>query len=93
MITRKEIDSMDPNMFVPWFIMASYGYYVLGRNVMDDEDFDYLTSRLIDCFDQIEHYHKHLINKEDLSSYSGFNLEYPTIAKHATLSYLMKNNL
>ena len=55
MITRKEIDSMDPNMFVPWFIMASYGYYVLGRNIMDDEDFDYLTSRLIDCFDEIEH--------------------------------------
>ena len=50
-----------------------------------DAEYDTICKRLHDEWDDIEHYHKHLINKEDLVAGTGYSLKYPTIVKDSAL--------
>ena len=72
------IDTTDrnPNMLVPWYLMAAYAYYVEDDPILEDAAFDRMCRRMLDNWDQISHYHKHLITKDDLQAgtYLG---EYP----------------
>jgi len=67
----------NPNMLVPWYIMASYAYYVEDNPLLTDGSFDRLATKLLENFDTIEHQHKEFIDKDALhaGSYLG---EYPT---------------
>jgi len=73
------MDSIEsnPNMLVPWYIMASYAYYVEDNPLLTDGSFDRLATKLLENFDTIEHQHKEFIDKDALhaGSYLG---EYPT---------------
>ena len=70
------------NMMVPWYLMAAYAYYVEDDPILSDSFFDDMSKTMLTCWDDIEHYHKHLINKDDLAagSYLG---EYPSIVEGA----------
>ena len=94
MKTTEEIRSMQPDSLVSWFMIGSYAYYELNKNVMSDYDFDYLVQRLKDEWDNIDHPHKELITTTNLESGSGYDIEFPSIVKGATISYLdhIKNN-
>jgi hypothetical protein len=66
------------NMLVPWYLMASYAYYVLDDPILSDAMYDSMSKQLLANFDNISHYHKPLLSKDMLEagSYLG---EYPSI--------------
>lgn len=65
------------NMTVPWYLMASYAYYKEDNPIWSDDFFDRTAKLMARRWDDIEHFHKHLINIDDLNagSYLG---EYPS---------------
>lgn len=64
------------NMLVPWYLMAAYAYYVQDDPILEDATFDRMCRRMLECWDDIKHQHKHLITIEYLKAgtYLG---EYP----------------
>lgn len=64
------------NMLIPWYLMCSYAYYVEDDPILNDLMFDQMAKDILEHWDEIEHFHKHLISKDDLEagSYLG---EYP----------------
>ena len=91
--TREEIETIVPNLLVPWFMMGSYAYYSLGMPLMEDPTFDYLVQRLKECYDKVEHIHKKHITKEHLDAGTGYDIDYPEMAKGATIHYLKESGL
>ena len=61
------------NMMVPWYLMASYAYYKDDNPIFSDHFFDEMGKTMLSVWDDIEHFHKELINVDDLSagSYLG----------------------
>ena len=59
--------------------MSSYLYYEQDKNVLDDTQFDYLCKKLYDNWDNVEHMHKHLIDKDNLKAGSGYGIEYTNL--------------
>lgn len=73
-----EIIADNINMLVPWYLMASYAYYVQDDSILSDGFYDNMAKQLLENFDSIKHYHKHLLSKDML--YAGSFLgEYPSI--------------
>jgi NAD-dependent DNA ligase len=58
--------------------MASYAYYRDDDPILSDGVYDQMSKDLISQWDSIEHYHKHLLDRDSLiaGSYLG---EYPSI--------------
>lgn len=75
----------NPNMMVPYYLMASYAYYVEDNPIISDSFFDCIAKDFSKKYDMIEHTHKHLITKDMLEAgtYIG---EYPPIIKGAVKS-------
>ena len=71
------------NMLVPFYLMASYAYYVQDNPIITDQYFDHIGTLLLVKYDQIEHRHKDLITVDMLraGTYLG---EYPSIVEGAT---------
>jgi hypothetical protein len=86
------IDTVDVNinMTVPWYLMASYAYYVEDNPILSDEYFDRISQKMIKNWSAIDHMHKHLINLDMLEAgtYLG---EYPSMVKGA-LAEIRKSN-
>ena len=67
-----------------FFLVHSYLYYNVNMSLLDDAVFDYLCRRLYENFEQFEHMHKHLLDKEALQAGTGFYLktkDYPRIVR------------
>lgn len=80
------IEAKGPNLLVPWFLMASYLYYVRDISLFSDEFYDKLCGQLLDRWDEIEHPHKYLIDPFALSAGTGYYIkedEYPGMCKGA----------
>jgi len=88
--TTEDIKNMHPNALVSWFMIGSYAYYCLDVNVMSDYDFDYLVQRLKVEWEDIDHPHKSLITSTNLESGSGYDIDFPSIVKGATVDYLRR---
>jgi len=75
----------NPNMMVPYYLMAAYAYYVEDNPIVGDSFFDGLAKDLLKKYDEIEHRHKYLITKDMLEAgtYLG---EYPSIVEGAVQS-------
>lgn len=63
-----------PNMLVPWYLMATYAYYDLDNPLLSDAGYDWVCLALAQSWDQIDHMHKHLINRESLEAGTGYEL-------------------
>jgi len=76
----EEIISSNKNMMVPWYLMAAYAYYKEDDPILSDAYFDNLAKRMLGVWEEIEHFHKHLITTVDLAagSYLG---DYPERVK------------
>jgi NAD-dependent DNA ligase len=75
----------DCDLLVPWFLMACFAYYELGRPIMSDAEFDHLVGLLAEHWEVIDHPHKKLIDPEIFSVGSGFALDYPSIVRFSTM--------
>ena len=73
------------NMMVPWYLMASYAYYVESDPIFTDNFFDDMSKTMLTIWDDIEHFHKHLITENDLTAgtYLG---KYPNRVKFGLAS-------
>jgi hypothetical protein len=65
------------NMMVPWYLMASYAYYVQDDAIFSDGFFDEMGKTMLACWNDIEHYHKEHITQGDLQA-GTFLGEYPS---------------
>ena len=87
---QKLVDT-NPNMLVPWYLMASYLYYIKDESLLSDAFYDEICKRLAVLYDNITHVHKHLIDKNQLSAGTGYYLSeecYPNMVKCAALSLI-----
>ena len=85
------IKNLDKNLLVPYYLMSSYLYYKEDKAVLLDSEFDLVCQRLLDEWDDIVHWHKELINKDDLSAGTGYAIgKYPNRVKYAALSFYSK---
>jgi len=76
------------NLLVPWYLMASYLYYLKDISLLQDHEYDLVCKEIFERWDKIDHQHKELISKEDLKAGTGFSLreeDYPSITKNAAL--------
>lgn len=64
------------NRMVPWYLILSYLYYVHDISATSDTFFDKLCKRLLDEWDSVEHYHKHHIDREQLTEGTGYYLKF-----------------
>lgn len=55
--------------------MLSYLYYLHDISVVSDVFFDRLCKDLLEAWDETEHPHKHLIDRDALSAGTGFYLK------------------
>jgi len=72
-----KIYDKNPNMLVPYYLMHSYLYYKEDSPIISDGEYDSICKRLHSEWDNVEHFHKHLIDKEMLIAGTGYTLEYP----------------
>jgi hypothetical protein len=79
---RASLATNGPGMLVPWYLIASYAYYVADSPVISDEDYDGLCKRLLLRWEEVSHPHKHLVDVEALRAGTAFHLtaaSYPGI--------------
>lgn len=77
---------MTHHRLVAFYLMSSFLYYNLNRNVLSDDVFDGICKRLAEEWDGIEHQHKCFIPREDLLSGTGYSIkEYPQIVEPAAM--------
>ena len=75
-------------MLVPYYLMHSYLYYVMNEPIISDMEYDELCKELKDKWDSVEHYHKHLIDKQSLGAGTGYQLEYNKRIKLGAIALL-----
>ena len=87
-----EIFADNINMMVPWYLMAAYAYYKQDEPILSDAFFDAMGKTMLEVWDDITHYHKHLITVDDLQAgtYLG---EYPSIVEGALEDVKTRNKL
>ena len=87
-----EIFADNINMMVPWYLMAAYAYYKKDEPILSDAFFDAMGKTMLEVWDDITHYHKHLITVDDLraGTYLG---EYPSIVEGALEDVKTRNKL
>lgn len=71
------------NMLIPWYLLASYAYYVLDVGLVSDATFDAICIMLDEEWDDVEHMHKWWINRDDLSAGTRISTSYPALVKGA----------
>jgi hypothetical protein len=80
-----EIFAKNINMMVPYYLMASYAYYVEDDPIFSDAFYDNLAKTILAVWDSIEHQHKHILNTDMLEA-GSFIGEYPSIVSGALKS-------
>jgi NAD-dependent DNA ligase len=87
-----EISKLTKAQLVPQYLMHSYLYYIEGSPVLSDRSYDLLCIRLLAEWNEVEHPHKDIVDRESLSSGTGFYLkeeDYPRIATIAAREYFL----
>lgn len=78
----KRITGKNPNMLVPWYLMAAYAYYVQDDPIITDGCYDSIVEKLLQNWDTITHRHKCMICLDSLRA-GTFLGEYPQIVEGA----------
>ena len=75
----------NPNMLIPYYLMFSYLYYEKDIVLIDDGEFDQMCKNLYDKYDDLEHMHKNLVSKGDLTAGTGYGIKYTNIIKESAM--------
>jgi NAD-dependent DNA ligase len=72
------VNELNPNQLVSYFMTSSYLYYKKDKAVLSDTDYDLLCKRLLENWRQAKHEHKKYIKKKDLEAGTGYAIRlYP----------------
>ena len=92
MLDRRMIAAIrNPNLMVPWFLMAAYAYEHLDDPIISDGAWDDLCLRLKREWKSIHHRHKWIIDRKQLVTGTASYLtkdDYPGMAIGAVQSLL-----
>tara|TARA_R110000744_G_scaffold37380_1_gene85699 strand:+ start:68 stop:370 length:303 start_codon:yes stop_codon:yes gene_type:complete len=83
----------NPNMLVPYYLMYSYAYYKEGESIVEDAEFDQICKDLIEKWNTITHWHKHLIDLDSLRAGTGYALDYPKRVKFAAIELIKDHHI
>jgi hypothetical protein len=61
----------DPNMLVPWYLMASHAFHWMDRSIISNALYDEICRRLLAEWDAITHPHKSHVDRSALACCSG----------------------
>ena len=61
-------------------------------SLVPDTEYDIICKRLYNEWDEVEHFHKHLVEKETLLAGTGYSLKYPEMVKGAAIALKEKIN-
>jgi hypothetical protein len=64
------------NLLVPWYLMASYLYYVRDVSILSDAMYDRICFELDENFSRINHWHKSYVDRKQLKAGTGFALKW-----------------
>ena len=70
-MTQKQLRQM-----LQKYLMASYCYYLRYQSVMPDSEYDAMAKTLLKHWDEFQHQHKHLVDKEDLAAGTLFKMKF-----------------
>ena len=76
----------NPNMLIPYYLMFSYLYYEKNISLIDDGEFDKMCKTLLEKYDDLEHMHKHLVTKGDLTAGTGYGIKYTEMIKNSAMT-------
>jgi hypothetical protein len=65
------------SMKVPWYLMASYAYYVEDNPILSDAFFDNMSKVMLDDWMNIHHFHKDYLSIDTLTA-GTFIGDYPS---------------
>lgn len=84
-LCRKTIDT-NPNMMIPWWIMAAWAYQYGDDPIISDGLFDEMAIRMKRDWDKLRHRHKLLLDKKLLNSAIAMHpRKWPTMAVNAAM--------
>ena len=66
----------NPNMLIPYYLMYSYLYYEKNKSIVTDDEYDMICKRLYDEWNDVEHYHKHLVDRDSLLAGTGYHIQF-----------------
>lgn len=75
------------------YLVTSYLYYHCDISVISDEEYDDICRELHDGFEDIEHPHKHLLDKDSLAAGTAYHLtatDYPFIVRNIAMAERME---
>jgi hypothetical protein len=87
----KQLIEDNINMAVPYYLMASYAYYVQDDPIFTDGFYDSLAKQILDNWDNITHRHRDVLNQDNLAA-GSFLGEYPSIVEGALSSLRSQPN-
>lgn len=79
---------INDNQLIPYYLMSCYLYYKKNEQVLTDKEFDDLCRELYEKWEQLDHPHKKLINKELLLANTGYSIIFPNIVKQSAFDWL-----
>lgn len=80
------------NLLVPFYLSLSWLYYEKDEIIVCDDTYGIICDRLYAEWDQIEHWHKHLVEREALKAGTGYHLKYPDRVAHAAWALYLRFN-
>ncbi len=87
LIRVEDVEAFSSARLVPFYLMASFAYYELNSNFMEDAAYDRICVRLRAEWRRVVHPHKHLIKFDSLSATTGYALKFhklPLIVRVST---------
>jgi len=63
----------------------------MNEPIIEDTEYDEICRELKEKWDSVEHYHKHLIDKQSLGAGTGYQLQYNKRIEYASLALLNKS--
>jgi aspartate ammonia-lyase len=62
----------------------------MNEPIIEDTEYDEICRELKEKWDSVEHYHKHLIDKQSLGAGTGYELQYNNRIAQAAMELLKK---
>ena len=91
-MSSEDVWRVNPNMLVPYYLMHSYIYYELNDSIITDYEYDELCKELKDKWEDIKHYHKHLVDVTALGAGTGYQVKYNQRIANAAITMYNKHH-
>lgn len=96
-LVAEQAIASDSNMLVPWYLIASYAYYIRDEYIITDSYYDTICFLLMEELDavNIDHRHAHLCDMKALSAGTGHHIsesQYPLIIVSVAEGFISGEN-